>query len=239
MAGHDDESAAPTRPSDDAALDNPAWFSLSGPHAGFAQRVGRAVRFHPGVAPIAALPTAPTGSDWSDAAELVGPGGALLLFAVPDAPPPDWTTTMRLSGVQIVGDAVAGRPDPEAVLLTTDDVPEMTDLARRARPGPFRPRTIELGTYLGIRHDDRLVAMAGERLRLPGHTEISAVCTDPDHRGRGLATRLVLALVQQIRDRGETPILHADGRNTTAIRLYERLGFVVRMEVVFQRAVAP
>lgn len=210
MAGHDDESAAPTRPSDDAALDNPAWFSLSGPHAGLAQRVGRAVRFHPGVAPIAALPTAPTGSDWSDAAELVGPGGALLLFAV-----------------------------PEAVLLTTDDVPEMTDLARRTRPGPFRPRTIELGTYLGIRHDDRLVAMAGERLRLPGHTEISAVCTDPDHRGRGLATRLVLALVQQIRDRGETPILHADGRNTTAIRLYERLGFVVRKEVVFQRAVAP
>jgi predicted GNAT family acetyltransferase len=109
----------------------------------------------------------------------------------------------------------------------------MLDLVARTQPGPFRPRTIEMGTYLGIRRGGALVAMAGERLHPPGWTEISAVCTDPAFRRQGLASRLVLAVAAGIRARGETPFLHAAASNTTAIRVYEALGFRLRRRTTF------
>ena len=222
-----------------ALLDNPVLAALTGPHAHFTQRHGSALRYHPDVCPMAALPDSPTAQDWSDAAELVGPGGSLFLPVVTNRPPDEWDTTMDLPGVQMIDAGVDTRRDDEAVPLTPADVPEMTDLVERTRPGPFRPRTIEMGTYLGIRRNGRLIAMGGERLGLPGYTEISAVCTDPEFRGLGLASRLVLDLAHRIRDRGDTPILHADARNVSAIRLYEQLGFVVRREVLFQIVTAP
>ena len=109
----------------------------------------------------------------------------------------------------MVAEAVAAAPDPEAVRLGAADVPEMLALIEQTNPGPFLPRTVEMGTYLGIRRQGRLIAMAGERLHPPGFTEISAVCTDAAFRGEGLATRLVLAVAHGIRARGETPFLHA------------------------------
>ena len=107
------------------------------------------------------------------------------------------------------GSGLAVRADPEAVRLGPADVPEMLDLVARTEPGPFVPRTIALGTYLGIRRGGALVAMAGERMRPPGWGEISAVCTDPAHRGQGLAGRLVRAVGAVIRERGDVPFLHA------------------------------
>ncbi len=143
--------------------------------------------------------------------------------------PADWTISLQLPGVQMVAtEALSGEPDPEAVLLQKHDVPEMLDLVRRTEPGPFGVRTIEMGRYLGIRRDGRLVAMAGERLRPPGFTEISAVCTAAEVRGQGLAGRLVLAVAHGIRERGDIPFLHAAAANTSAIRLYEHLGFTLR-----------
>ncbi|MDS1114908.1 GNAT family N-acetyltransferase [Gordonia westfalica] len=239
MVGSVDESGSGTERSGHSPLDNPARAALTGPHARFAECVGTALRYHPDVCPMAALPDDPTPDDWSDAARLVGPGGALFIPVVADTPPSGWETTMHLPGVQMIDAAVSSKPDDAAVRLTGADVPEMTELIRRTRPGPFRPRTIEMGTYLGIRRGGRLIAMGGERLSLPGYTEISAVCTDPDHRGEGLASRLVLALVHGIRERGATPILHADATNINAIRLYEQLGFEVRKEVLFQVVTAP
>jgi predicted GNAT family acetyltransferase len=115
----------------------------------------------------------------------------------------------------------------------------MLALVERTKPGPFRARTIELGTYLGIRRDGALVAMAGERLHPPGWTEISAVCTDPAFRGQGLATRLVLAVAAGIRARGDVPFLHAAATNTNAIRLYESLGFRLRQQRRFLNARVP
>ena len=118
---------------------------------------------------------------------------------------------------------MATAPDPEALVLGPDDVPEMLDLVERTRPGPFRPATITIGTYLGFRDTaGALIAMAGERMRPPGWTEISAVCTDPAHRGRGLATRLVRAVGAAIRDRGDVPFLHTTRDNTAAIRASTR-----------------
>ena len=220
-------------------LDAPAWASLHGPHATFAERVGRVVRYPTDVSPFLALPADTTEQDWADAATLVGPGGVVPLAGATSPPPEDWETVYSVPGVQLVDDGVAAAPEDEAVLLGDDDVPEMLALVERTRPGPFLPRTHTMGTYLGIRRDGELVAMAGERLHPPGWTEISAVCTDPAHRGQGLGTRLVHAVAHGIRARGETPFLHAAASNTGAIGLYESLGFRLRRTTTFAAARPP
>ena len=220
-------------------LDNPAHAALTGPHARFAQSRGRAVRYEPDVAPWAAIAPEVNDTDrgheavWADLAALAGPGGSVSLPGPVLPPPAHWPVDWHVPGVQMVAETVTTAPDPDAVVLTGADVPDMLALAQRTRPGPFLPRTVELGTYLGIRHQGRLVAMAGERMRPPGWTEISAVCTDTAFRGRGLATRLVLAVAHGIAERGETPFLHASASNTGAIRLYRELGFRVRRDIAF------
>jgi ribosomal protein S18 acetylase RimI-like enzyme len=213
-------------------LDNPAWAALTGPHAHFAERVGRAVRYPVDVAGFHAITDNDDPRAWADLATLVGPGGTAAVRGVGEAPA-GWEIVRSGQGVQLVDTALWAEPAPEAVRLGPADVPEILDLVARTEPGPYLPRTVELGTYLGIRHEGRLVALAGERLHPPGWTEISAVCTDPEHRGRGLATRLVRAVAAGIKERGEQPFLHAAANNTNAIRLYESIGFTLRARTVF------
>jgi ribosomal protein S18 acetylase RimI-like enzyme len=220
-------------------LDNPALAALTGPHAHFAEGRGRVLRYPVDVSPWLALPDEPDADDWADLATLGGPGAEVALAGFVGQVPEGWEITFAVDGVQLVADALADAPDPEAVRLGPTDVPEILDLVERTRPGPFLPRTIEMGTYLGIRRDGVLVAMAGERLHPPGWTEISAVCTDPAARGEGLATRLILAVAHGIRERGETPFLHTGAGNTHAIRLYESLGFRLRRTTVFLGARVP
>jgi ribosomal protein S18 acetylase RimI-like enzyme len=217
-------------------LDEPVRASLLGPHAHLAQGHGDALRYDPDVAPFLAQPR--SAGEWDDVAELIGDGRAVVPAFSPLDPLGLEVGTV-LPGVQMLGDEVAGRTDPEAVRLGPDDVPAMQQLVARTRPGPFGPRTIEMGTYLGVVVDGALVAMAGERLHPPGYTEISAVCTDAAHRGRGLATRLVLAVAAGIRARGEVPFLHAAADNTTAIRLYSELGFRLRARPDFVALTVP
>lgn len=213
-------------------LDNPIWAALTGPHAHLADRRGRAARYPVDVAPFHAVSDVDDPAAWADLAGLVGAGGEIALSGL-TVVPDGWEVLTRGAGAQLVDDGVITEPAAGAVRLGPADVPEMLDLVARTRPGPFRPRTVELGTYLGFRADGRLVAMAGERLRLPGYTEISAVCTDGAFRGRGLATALVRAVAHGIRLRGETPIMHAAAGNVNAIRLYRSLGFALRRTVEF------
>ncbi|MEU3980797.1 GNAT family N-acetyltransferase [Streptomyces sp. NPDC026672] len=220
-------------------LDNPARAALTGPHAHFAERRGRVLRYPVDVTPWLALPDDPGPDDWADLVALVGPGTEVPLLGFRGEVPEGWEVTFRMEGVQLVDDGLAAAPDAEAVRLGPADVPEMLDLVERTRPGPFLPRTVELGTYLGIRREGALVAMAGERLHPPGWTEISAVCTDPAYRGEGLATRLILAVAHGVRERGETSFLHTGADNTGAIRLYESLGFRLRRRTAFLAARAP
>ncbi|MFJ2160561.1 MULTISPECIES: GNAT family N-acetyltransferase [unclassified Streptomyces] len=220
-------------------LDNPARAALTGPHAHFAEQRGRILRYPVDVTPWLALPDEPDADDWADVAALSGPGTEIPLLGFRGRVPDGWEVTFDIDGVQMVDDGLAAAPDPEAVVLGPADVPEMLDLVERTKPGPFLPRTVELGTYLGIRREGALVAMAGERLHPPGWTEISAVCTDPVARGEGLASRLILAVAHGIRERGETPFLHTGAGNTNAIRLYESLGFRLRRTTAFLAARAP
>jgi ribosomal protein S18 acetylase RimI-like enzyme len=222
---------------DVAVLDNPVWHALSGPQATVAERDGRALRFDPELAPFAALPDDATQADWDALRALVGPAGLAVIVRDTIDPPPDWKTVFAAGGAQMVWDgdrgAGHGSRSPEVEVLTVADVPDMLDLVERTQPGPIRERTIELGTYVGIRAEGVLVAMAGVRMHPPGFTEVSAVCTDDAHRGRGLASVLVGCLVEEITARGETPCLHAVINNVTAIRLYEKIGFTLRRELPF------
>ena len=215
-------------PTEEAQFDNPAYASLCGSHAQLAQVRGRARRYPTDVAPFLALPSPPSPQDWRDAAGLVAPGtyvaGRFDGAELPDG----WRALQAFDLVQMIEERVTGADCAEAIPLGTADVPAMLELVARTEPGPFLPRTIELGDYLGVRRDGELVAMAGERFRLEGWTEISAVCTRPDHRGGGLASRLMGALIAGIRRRSERAFLHVMSTNTGAIGLYEELGFRTR-----------
>ncbi len=199
------------------------------------------MRYPVDISGFAAVPDLPQQRDWDDLARLVGTAEGVAVVESGAEPPDGWIALSRSAVVQMVDDGVDSRPDAEAVRLEAADVPEVLDLVARTEPGPFAPRTIEMGTYLGFRQSGRLIAMAGQRFRPPGWTEISAVCTAPDFRGRGLATRLVLALADDIRRRGEAPFLHVVPSNTKAIALYETLGFRIRRtaEVVIMRPLSP
>lgn len=211
-------------------LDNVVWHAIDGPLRALADRVGLAGRFHADVSPFAATADG-SGRAWADLAEIVGPGKATVVFAPTVEVADGWTREHAIPCHQLVADDVVPRTDDfEFVDLGARDVPEMLELVAVTQPGPFSSRTIEFGRYLGYRVDGKLVAMAGERLRCPGFTEVSAVCTAPDHRGRGLGGALTLAVVQHIRSRGNEAFLHVASENTNALRLYLALGFVERTE---------
>jgi ribosomal protein S18 acetylase RimI-like enzyme len=236
-------------------LDNVVWHALTGPQAELAEtrplaapgaaqsaraaQAARAVRYPPDHSVFAALPDQPDDADWDALADLMGPSGVGVLFRGHLDVAPHWTELQDGHGIQMLGDGVGGRPDPEVEELGLEDVDEVLALIGRTQPGPFGPRTLALGRYVGLRRDGRLVAMAGERFHLDGWTEISAVCTDPDHRGEGLAGRLVLDVTAGIVARGEVPLLHVAVDNQGAARLYEALGFRPRRQVEVHVVRAP
>lgn len=238
----DSSIAGGTTPADDSVLAHPVHWSLRGNHSSLARRVGRAATYHPDVATFCAVPPNPTLEDWSDLARLLGHGGLADLFDCPEPPPAHWEPVFDVTGLRMVAPTAEpvgapGRDLPagsELVELCAADRPAMMDLVARTQPGPFRVRTPDLGAYLGVREHGVLVAMAGERLRPPGWTEISAVCTAPEARGHGHAARLVQALTRRIAARDERAFLHVVHTNTRAIDLYRRLGFETLREVRFR-----
>ncbi|MGW6059650.1 GNAT family N-acetyltransferase [Streptomyces sp. NPDC055189] len=228
-----------------AALDDPVGASLRGHHAHLARSNGAAVSYLPGVATFSAVAPEAATEGWADLVRLLGRGEFADMFSCPVLPPPSWEPVFVLEGLQMTWSGSVRPPGPSAasddgvVELGAESVPEMLDLAARTKPGPFWPRTPELGTYLGIRDNGTLVAMAGERLRPPGWTEISAVCTAPEARGQGHAARLVSALTSRIVSRGERPFLHVAQENHEAISLYKRTGFSTRRQVTFRGFTTP
>ena len=217
-------------------LTNPVWHALTTRQRALADGAGRARRYREDVSVFWAVDELDDGG-WAALAELAGPNqGVVLVRDHLDGAPPGWTVLGGGTGDQMIAATLAPptrAPAFDIRPLTHDDVGEMLALIELTRPGPFLAGTIELGDYFGVDDDGRLVAMAGERMRLPGYTEISAVCTHPDARGRGLAAALTRRVAVRIHDRGETPILHVRRDNHDAIRVYERLGFTVNRGIDF------
>ena len=221
-------------------LDNPAWHALSGPHSSFAVGGDLVRRYPEDVAPFVAIRTWDDPNVWDAIVDLVGPGAEIGLSGAEVTLPGGWERVGGGAGVQLVEtDTLVPRPDVEAIELGAADVPEMLAIVERNQPGPFRPRTYELGRYVGIRREGRLVAMAGERLHPEGWTEISAVATDADHRRQGLASRLVLDVAFHIQQRGDRALMHAAATNVGAIAAYERLGFALRRHTTFSAIRTP
>ena len=214
-------------------LDRPPWSALTSSHAAFAVGNELVRRYRPEYSPLSAVRevSAPCLQALS---ALMQPGEAVGLFgAEPTAASGDLVEVMHKPLEQFVydkRDVNAGDVTP--LVLTEADAPEMMALAKLTEPGPFAARTVALGEYLGVRSGDRLIAMAGERMKFPGFTEISAVCTHPQHRGRGIAETLVRILMRNILARGEVPFLHIFSDNVAAGALYKKLGFTHRRSLV-------
>jgi GNAT superfamily N-acetyltransferase len=214
-------------------LDLPIWNALTTDHAAFALGEGLARCYPSDMSPLAGMRDG-SPEAFADLRELVAPDGRVGMFTPePLEVPDDWTIVGERWIDQMVSDGPVpelARGGPELVELGEGDVPEMLALTAATQPGPFAARTYAMGRYLGVRVDGRLVAMAGERLRLAGATEISAVCTDPAFTGRGYARALMVPLMATAAADGQLPILHVKTENG-AKHLYEKLGFRVRRAI--------
>jgi predicted GNAT family acetyltransferase len=215
-------------------LDNPIWYSLCTCHARFAQGDSLARRFLPEIGPLAGMKDQ-SREAYSSLAQLFAPGDFAVLFLDSEPQiPQGWNILRHEPMEQMVCANTAGEPapftrsEPAIETLSSADIPDILELTALTEPGPFRQRTFELGGFLGIRDAGRLAAISGQRLALPGFTEVSAVCTHPDFRGRGYARALVAAVSRNIRMRGEVPFLEVLQSNTNAVRVYESVGFAVR-----------
>ena len=221
-------------------LDRAVWNALNTRLSGFvtADSGARAVRIDPEVGVFV------SGADASPEtvaamAELARrhPGAGMVELAggpMAELDLPGVEVVSRIALVQMTCAALTpGGPNLAYETLTEADAPEMLELALLTRPGPFRSRTRELGPFIGVRQDGRLVAMAGRRMRIDGFTELSGVCTHPDHRGKGYAAGLSRAVAGEILATGEQVFLHAFAEHDATIAFYRSLGFEVRAPMTY------
>jgi len=213
-------------------LDNPIWSALTTRHAHLGQGGSLARRYDPEFAPFAAV-VAQSPESWHALRDLLAPGGQAAMLALGPVEPVEG---LQIEQAGVINQMVAmdqshssgAVDDADVLLLGALDAGEMLELATKTKPGPFSMRTHEIGHYIGIREGGQLVAMAGERMNVDGYVEISAVCVNPAHRGKGIAARLVQIMRREIEERGDRPFLHVFNDNHAAIAVYERLGFELR-----------
>ena len=205
-------------------LSNPIWSSLSTRHAHLARVHGRAMRYPEEIAPFAAM-DAPSAEAEQDLLDLVSIGETVCLLNILPASLDGWEIRKEFDAYQYVWEGEMPSPDPMAMLLGPEDLGAMLDLTALVYPAYFRKGTAELGDYYGFFEGEQLCAMAGIRMAMTGFQEIGAICTHPDHRGRGLASRLTNHLIHLICTQSDTPFLHTEHDNKAAQSIYEKLGF--------------
>ncbi|WP_413711726.1 GNAT family N-acetyltransferase [Rhizobium sp. Rhizsp82] len=210
------------------ALDNPIWHALTNEHQELSVGGPDGKRYREDVAPFAAV-RVPSNEAFAELATTLAPGQAVALFtSIVPTLPRGWTLLRQRPIEQMVCTTLSEERAFFPVRLGAGDISEMMELVTLTEPGPFASNTISMGSYFGIRSSTgSLVAMAGRRLALPHHVEISAVCTHPDFRGHGYAQSLVAFLSERIMREGRIPFLHVKGENRAA-RVYERVGFSKR-----------
>ena len=213
------------------ALDTIFWNTMTGPHARHAVGAGGARRYAPGFSPIIAFADNRQ-PDFAALAPFCAPGEVFYCEGWQGACPGGWRIDAETTMFRMVWDASTPVVDsaPDALTLGLKDADAAVALAALCRPGPFGPRTIELGNFFGYVDQGRLTAMAGQRMRVPGYTEISGVCSHPEVQGRGLARKLMSKLIARQMAVGELPFLHVMRANQAAHDFYVRLGFVDYLE---------
>ena len=217
---------------DQHSLDRPVWNALQTGWAELAQGDARALRLDPDYGPFGAAADSSSPS-LEKLADLVPLDGELWVAEADDMLTPPGTIIVKASPLHQM---VASHLNPieartDITPLGEADALEMRELALLTQPGPFFALTHRLGDFVGVKRDGILVAMAGERMKLDGFTEVSAVCTHPDHRGNGYAGALMSIVIERILARSETAFLHSYSSNAGAILLYERLGFSLRRQI--------
>jgi ribosomal protein S18 acetylase RimI-like enzyme len=207
-------------------LDNITWHTLAGPHAKYATGADDARRYAPGFSPIVGFADVER-PNFAALADFCEPGEHFYSDGWSGATPAGWRIDAESTMFKMIweGEVPADDEPLEAIPLGPEHASQALELAILTRPGPFGPRTIELGEYFGCFEGQRLTAMAGERMHAGTLREISGVCTHPDHQGRGYARRLMVKLIRRQMQRNETPFLHVMRDNSGARRLYERMGF--------------
>ena len=216
-------------------LDNPAWEALSSRQKHFNCGSDTLKYFPPEVAPFIAM------KNW-DENDLQGlvkniPTGRPFSFiaAKKKILPPEFRIIFTTPLYQMYCPVLKSFTKAGVAIrsLNTNDVPQMLTLTAKTKPGPFYERTIEFGNYIGIFNGDELIAMAGERLKANGYTEVSAICTSPDHLGKGYASYLLSKASERIITEGNVPFLHVRADNDRAIEVYKKMGFEIRTKIDF------
>jgi len=221
---------------DEHLLDDMVFHALTGRqvHLAASSPDGAAHRYADEIAPFCGVERL-DGRGWAALSGLVGPDGvAVFLRAEVEPAPGGWAELLREPATQYVAGDLVDPPataSREVVELTASDSPDMVALAAATEPGPFGPNSHRTGRWFGIRREGRLVAMAGERIRVDGYGEVSGVCVDPEVRGQGLGAVVTLAAARGIQERGDRAMLHVRDGNDGAHRLYRRIGFVRRRTV--------
>jgi hypothetical protein len=219
----------------DNILNNPVWHALNSGNSHLGEGNDRVKYFNSEVSPFVALRDS-TPDSFGELHNIL-PGGRISFFATPvqfDIPAP-WKTVACVHGLQLVHNGIVVKDDHihTAINLSGANCAEMVNLAKLTSPGPFNMRTIEFGHYQGIFNDSTLIAMAGQRMHAFNYAEVSAVCTHPDHTGKGYARQLLTNQINRILAACDTPYLHVKHDNKRAIDLYKSLGFSVRSDMYF------
>ncbi|MEV4885206.1 GNAT family N-acetyltransferase [Chitinophaga ginsengisegetis] len=222
----------------ETVLDNPAWGALTSEHAHFAQGTDQAKRYRREIAPFIAARQTNNGSI-AALDTLIDAGETFYIIGELPVLPGSWTVENELPCAQMVRRTMPpplSEEDAAMVsLLGPEDAGDMYELINSIQPGFFNHGTRLMGNYYGIRHNGQLIAMAGERMQLTGFTELSAICTHPEHTGRGYAQKLITQLCYQHAGAGITSFLHVTRTNERAVRLYEHMGFEQRKNISFYR----
>jgi ribosomal protein S18 acetylase RimI-like enzyme len=213
-------------------LDNPVWHALQTQHRTFAQGTPQVQRYAPGVLQLMGGAD-PADIRFSELRDWLRVGEKLFTVGDVPTPPPNWKYVTQYDCLQMLCEQKVELPLTAIEKLQEKDLADMLTLINIALPGFFHERTPELGDYYGIRKEGQLVAMAGERMRLDGLTEVSAVATHPDFTGRGYAQQVVAQVVNKNLEEGNLPFLHVTATNERAVGVYRKLGFVERRKISF------
>lgn len=215
-------------------LDNPAYYALATGNQQLSNGNTQIKYFSKEVAPFVGLKNN-SAEEFKALYDLLPDEGPFVFVSAQqtDIPTP-WQVAAAIPGCQLVynGD-VLPVDESNLVELTDRDIPQMLELTALTNPGPFLQRTIDFGYYVGIFEGKKLVAMAGQRMNPSPYAEISAVCTHPDHTGKGYARQLLAFHINRIKAEGNIPFLHARADNERAVNIYKDMGFDMRSEVYF------